>query len=159
MIFLYIYCKLNLACFLGQNPVCLGAEVRFDTTHKIDMFEADMYLVNGLWLPPLFRGGCICFVWGLSPGDPVITLDAFGPYPLHRSVRWYISQANDLRPEAREWSRDDPLRWYKVLLIDSTSRGISLLTSTLRFISLFVRFQGIIYLFIKTTSIDQKETD
>lgn len=47
-IFLYIYCKLNLACFLGQNPVCLGAEVRFDTTPKIDMFEADMYLVNGL---------------------------------------------------------------------------------------------------------------
>lgn len=88
--------------------------------------------------------------------------DYFGrlwPLPLHRSVRWYISQANDLRPEAREWSRDDPLRWYKALLIDSTSRGISLLTSTLRFISLFVRFQGIIYLFIKTTSIDQKETD
>lgn len=101
----------------------------------------------------------VCFAWGLSPGDPVITLDAFGPYPLHRIVRWYISQANDLRPEAREWSRDDPLRWYKTLLIDSTSRGISLLTSTLRFISLFVRFQGIIYLFIKTTSIDQKETD
>lgn len=83
------------------------------------MFEADMYLANGLWLPPLFRGGCICLFWGLSPGDPVITLDAFGPYPLQRSVRWYISQANDLRPEAREWSRDDPLRWYKALLIDN----------------------------------------
>lgn len=103
--------------------------------------------------------GLYMFVLGPLPWGSGDYLDAFGPYPLHRSVRWYISQANDLRPEAQEWSRDDPLRWYKALLIDSTSRGISLLTSTLRFISLFVRFQGIIYLFIKTTSIDQKETD
>lgn len=136
-----------------------GGKFWYDAQNRHVWSWPVMYLVNGLWLPPLFRGGCICLFWGLSPGDPVITLDAFGPYPLQRSVRWYISQANDLRPEAREWSRDDPLRWYKALLIDSTSRGIALLTSTLRFISLFVRFQGIIYLFIKTTSIDQKETD